>query len=90
MNKRKRLLDDDEVVEKKSHNPFEQYMVDRLIFILERKEKLTAWEKSFVKDRAGAFDTYGFNAVITDKQLVILNDLYSKVRLSALLKEIDT
>lgn len=75
--------------EERTHHPFEQWMVDALVLALENKEHLSAWEKDFVKDRAGAFDKYGFSAVITDKQIKVLNNLNSKLKLKVLIKRID-
>lgn len=80
----------DEQMEEKKHHPFEQWMVDSLFFLMENRQVLNDWERSFVSDRAGAFDKYGFNAVITDKQIVILHKIHKRVRFSAVFKQMES
>ena len=72
----------------KAHHPFEEWMVDALLALMENSHILSDWELSFVKDRAGAYDKYGWNAVITDKQIEILKKLDKKVRFKTKFKEI--
>ncbi len=89
------VKDEPEIVEQvtyeeKTHHPFEQWMVDNLQFLMEVRTTLNEWEKSFVLDRARAFDKYGFNAVITDKQMTILHKIYKKAKFGSTLRQMES
>lgn len=73
---------------KKNYNPFEDWVLEHLMYLVEHKELLSPWEKEFVKDRGGAFEKFGWNAVITDKQIEILKKLYKSVKFKVEIKKL--
>lgn len=75
--------------EKKTHHPFEDWMVDALTKVMQNRQHISKWELDFVKDRAGAFDKFGFNAVITDKQIEVLKSLSKKIEFKISFKEME-